>query len=70
MAHAADETCPHLVYALIDRLWLYPTRGYCHRPGGRVFVPAGATLDRICTTAAYRECPGYRATSDPRRDDR
>jgi hypothetical protein len=55
------EPCPFLVAVTADWLWLYPTPAYCRRPGGSVRVPARLTFDTVCTTNAYRECPGYRA---------
>lgn len=56
----ADQpaVCPYLVDVVADRLWVYPVAVYCHSRD-RVRVPGRATLAETCTTAAYRDCPGF-----------
>ena len=53
--------CPYLLEAMADRLWLFPTTGYCRPPGVNIRVPGKSTVARICTTAAHLTCAGYRA---------
>jgi hypothetical protein len=67
MAHVETEMCPFLIPTVVDRLWLYPVSGYCRRPDRGMFVPAPATLERVCASPAHRRCPGYRASlaADP-----
>src|SRR3990172_4784861 len=58
------EACPFLVPVMADWLWLRPTSAYCRHPGGRVRVPAAATIDCICMTAAHLVCAGYLESLD------
>lgn len=58
------EACPFLVPVMADRLWLRPMSAYCRRSDGRVRVPAAATIDCICMTAAHLVCAGYLESLD------
>jgi hypothetical protein len=60
----ASETdiCPCLMPLVNDQLVMVPTRVFCRRSDGRIRLPARATLLTTCTSGAYRECAGYRAT--------
>lgn len=54
--------CPFLVPVTVDHLWMYPVSAYCRRPEGGIKVPAGSTLEQVCSTPAYTGCPGFLAT--------
>lgn len=59
MAEPEETCCPFLFPVVADRLWMYPTAAYCHRPGARVRVPAARTVEDVCDTADHSDCPGY-----------
>lgn len=59
----AEATCPLLVPVRADRLWVYPTSGFCRRPGQRVRVPGNVTLADVCTTPRFLDCAGYQASA-------
>jgi hypothetical protein len=59
---SAEKRCPFLVPVTADRLWMYPVSAYCRRPESRIRVPAGSTLEQICSTPTHRGCPGFLAT--------
>lgn len=58
---ASGDACPFLVPLTADRLSMYPTGAFCRRPDQRVRFPGRATLDAVCCTPAYRQCPGATA---------
>lgn len=57
------DPCPFLTPVIADHLWMYPVGAYCSRPPGGVRIPAAATVDSVCTTAAHRSCPDYRSAT-------
>jgi hypothetical protein len=57
----ASARCPYLVPVTADRLWMYPTEGYCSRPDAPVRVPANETVARVCLSNRHLQCPGYLA---------
>jgi hypothetical protein len=61
--HGSEPACPFLVPVTADRMFVYPVGAFCRQPGRRVKVPAASTLDRICSTRAYRTCPGAAAAT-------
>lgn len=65
MIEREEGCCPFLVPVVTDRLWMYPTAAYCHRPGARVRVPGARTLENVCDALHYRDCPGYQGSRAP-----
>jgi len=60
-----ESGCPFLIPVMADRLWVFPTTAYCHRPGACLRVPGRHTVARLCTTALHLTCGGYRASAAP-----
>lgn len=63
MKQQETDQCPFLIPVVADPLWLYPVGVYCRRPDGPLRMPAVATLARVCTTRAHRDCEGYRSSA-------
>jgi hypothetical protein len=56
---SANVRCPFLVPVMADRLWVYPTPAYCHRPDAQVRAPAPETFSRVCLSHRHLRCEGY-----------
>lgn len=54
--------CPYLMPVTADHMWMYPVSAYCRRPEGAIRVPSAKTLELVCSTPAYVECPGFLVT--------